>query len=183
MANGSLCCDSHVVSHRDTHVTSYMSSYLKSCEKLFCFNLNYFDPIQSQLCTWHYSSAVMTYAKLWLDWIVEFYIRAACILQDLDYDLLNKLFMRWIPGVIGYQNYISLLYHTDFIPENHLKLHSVYRCILFRISWYPRFQVVLPENICISHTPGASITWILCNQLLMDINREAWTLLTIFITL
>ena len=37
------------------------------------------DPIRSQFCTYHDSSAVMACAKLWLDWIIMFHARTTCI--------------------------------------------------------------------------------------------------------
>ena len=51
------------------------------------YNFNY--PISLQICTCHNSSAVVTCAKLWTDWIIIFQERATWFFQDLDYELIN----------------------------------------------------------------------------------------------
>ena len=49
----------HVYSHQ-----GFMSSWLKSCENIFCDNFNSHAPIRSQFCTCHDSLAVVACAKL-----------------------------------------------------------------------------------------------------------------------
>ena len=46
---------------------------------IFRFNINDdINPVGSQFCTCHYSSAVVTCAKLWPDLIIIFHVRAIC---------------------------------------------------------------------------------------------------------
>ena len=55
------------------------------------FNSN--DPIRPQLCTCHDSSAVMTCAKLWLEWIIIFEVKTTSIFTKCKlwtYDSLVK---------------------------------------------------------------------------------------------
>ena len=55
------------------HRVHNMSSWLKTCGKFVCCNFDSDDPIGWQFCTCHDSSAVVTSAKLWLDWVIIFH--------------------------------------------------------------------------------------------------------------
>ena len=61
-------------------------------------NFNHIDLIISQFCTCHDSSAVVTCAKLWDDWIISLQVKANIFLEDFEYKLINHLWnstMRW----------------------------------------------------------------------------------------
>ena len=46
-------------------------SWKQSCKNMNCSYVNNHNQIRSQFCTCHDSSAVMTCAKLWPDWIIK----------------------------------------------------------------------------------------------------------------
>ena len=46
----------------------------ENSEKIFPPNFDYNDPLSSQFCTCHNSSAVVTCAKLWADLNIIFYV-------------------------------------------------------------------------------------------------------------
>ena len=81
-------CNSIPVDHGSI---SQRVSYLKFCDNSVSSNFDSNDPIMSQFCTCHDSSAVVSCAKSRLDWIVKFYAKDWCILWDLDYELINSL--------------------------------------------------------------------------------------------
>ena len=76
------CCDGSWFIAWDTFHKWFMSSWMKSYENVFCFNLDLSHTIRSQMCTCHDSLAVMACAKLWSDWpdlIINFHTRKKTI--------------------------------------------------------------------------------------------------------
>ena len=73
----------------------FMSSSMESCEISFITysNSNDFnDPISSQFCTCHDSSAVMACEKLWSDLVILSHIKATHIFcKKLHHELINPL--------------------------------------------------------------------------------------------
>ena len=51
-------------------------------KKLFCCCMRHNGPLGSQFCAWHDSSAVMTCANLWRDWIIRIEIKAKWIFDN-----------------------------------------------------------------------------------------------------
>ena len=70
--------------------------------KKICSNFDSDDPIRTQFCTCHDSSAFMTCAKLWPDMMNFFCTRATHIQWDLDHELIN-------PSYNGFLMYICWL--------------------------------------------------------------------------
>ena len=58
-----------------TNFTRFSSSSFKSCQNYICCNYDFYNSISSQIGTYHDSSAVMTCAKLWPDWVITCQIR------------------------------------------------------------------------------------------------------------
>ena len=61
----------------------FMSSQLKSCKNSLHYNPDSDNPMSSQICTFHNSSAVVTCAKLWPDRIIIFSVKATWFLTRL----------------------------------------------------------------------------------------------------
>ena len=71
----------------------FMSSKSKPCKKnMCCHHVNNNNPLRSQFCTCHDSSAVVACAKLWADWIMKIKIKSQKVFsQILIYELINDL--------------------------------------------------------------------------------------------
>ena len=67
--------------HSGNHFTKNLLTH--NCGKSFSLYFHYDGQIKTQLYTCHDSSAVMTCAKLCLDWIIIYKIRATCIFTSL----------------------------------------------------------------------------------------------------
>ena len=58
------------------------------------------NPIRSQICTCHNSSAVVGCAKFWTDMIIIFYVRAICVYTKFEL-WAHKPFVKWVCGVLS----------------------------------------------------------------------------------
>ena len=67
-------------------------------EIVFTPNFDSKNPIKSQICTGHDSSAVVTYAKLWPDLIIIHHVRATWIFTRFEL-WTHKLFVKWVQVV------------------------------------------------------------------------------------
>ena len=67
----------------------FMSSWYESCKNVCCSNKKNYHQISSHICTCHDSSAVVTCAKLWPDWI--FKKNSHKNSQHFNFELINIL--------------------------------------------------------------------------------------------
>ena len=58
--------------------------------------------IRSQYCSCYDCSAVMVCAKLWVDQIINFYIKATCVLTRFGLEV-HKPFVKWLLGTLFYE--------------------------------------------------------------------------------
>ena len=89
---GGWCCNMDVFDPGSTPFhPGFMRLWMKSCENSVCSNFDSDYPIMSQFCTCHGSLAVMTCAKLWLDFITAFMCKLCTYLKKMDHELINHL--------------------------------------------------------------------------------------------
>ena len=67
-------------------------------QKSFCSNSYQNNPIRLQFCTCQGSSAAMACAKLWLDLIIIFHVKAICIVTSFGW-CAHEPFVSWSPGL------------------------------------------------------------------------------------
>ena len=75
----------------------FMSLWSKSCKNMGCFCMQKTDPNRSQFCTCHNSLAVVTCAKLSVDWTIKIKVRTDTIFSRFQL-WARKHFVKWIPG-------------------------------------------------------------------------------------
>ena len=93
----------------------FMSSWSKSHKDKCCFYLKNNHLIRSQFCTCHDSSAVMTCANVWPDWIIRITITVKIFFRRFRI-WTHVLFVRWVLG----PNVLEALYCTSaykWVPD------------------------------------------------------------------
>ena len=83
--------------HITTHLWAENPTLVKEDMEFYA---KYNDPIKSQFCTCHDSSAVVACATLWLDWIIRIKIRANIIFMRFQSGARKSL-VTWSPGDIA----------------------------------------------------------------------------------
>ena len=138
----------HTLRDTGTYFTKgFMSSWPKSYETSFCFNMFNFHsnkPIRSQICTCHDSSAVMACAKLWPDIINCLHVRARHIFTRFGL-WAHKMLVKHVPGHKHGSRGTPQQWVNHHVASGVLKSECVWIVTLSRL--FPRWACIISHQL------------------------------------